>query len=109
MMMMMIIMMMMSSRASCNRPDRLHRRAGDVIPQVLGLATGPLSGRDNSNNNTRSDDGDDGTAAFAFPTACPACGTAVVKEEVGGGVPGFDTLTLNPNGTIGTRLLQTQK
>lgn len=39
---------------------------------MLGLAP-PLSGSE----------GDKGSA-FVFPTACPACGTAVVKEEVGG-------------------------
>ncbi|CAM9557565.1 unnamed protein product, partial [Scytosiphon promiscuus] len=58
--------------------DRVRvRRAGDVIPQVLGLATGPLSGGQDA---TRSRDGDN-KAAFAFPTVCPACGTTVVKEE----------------------------
>ena len=40
------------------------QRAGDVIPQILG----PVPG-----------DGPRG-AAFAFPTVCPACGSAAVRE-----------------------------
>lgn len=51
------------------------RRAGDVIPQVLGLAQ-PLPGSERGR-------GDGNGSAFVFPTACPACGTTVVKEEVG--------------------------
>lgn len=48
------------------------RRAGDVIPQVLGLAPS-LCGSAGVKGKP-----------FVFPTACPACGTEVVKEEVGG-------------------------
>lgn len=60
-------------RVSVNQPLR---RAGDVIPQVLGLASPPHP------DSSSAGGGDDDSARFAFPTCCPACGTPVVKEEV---------------------------
>ena len=53
------------------------RRAGDVIPQVLGRVSGSAG--------ACSGEGGAGGAGggFVFPSACPACGTPVVKEEVG--------------------------
>ncbi|CAN0539512.1 unnamed protein product, partial [Ectocarpus sp. 12 AP-2014] len=51
------------------------RRAGDVIPQVLGLASPPHP------DSSSAGQGDDDSPRFAFPTCCPACGTPVVKEE----------------------------
>jgi DNA ligase (NAD+) len=48
--------------------DRVRvQRAGDVIPQVLGVVPG---------------DGERGPA-FAFPDHCPACGSTAVREEDG--------------------------
>jgi DNA ligase (NAD+) len=41
------------------------QRAGDVIPQVLGVVG----------------DGDTRGPAFAFPAHCPACGSTAVREE----------------------------
>eukprot|EP00903_Cladosiphon_okamuranus_P007072 g6873.t1 len=58
--------------------DRVRvRRAGDVIPQVLGLAQ-PLPRSEGGKGKGK---GKGKGGAFVFPTACPACGTAVVKEE----------------------------
>lgn len=45
----------------------LVQRAGDVIPQVLGPA--PVNQRP------------EGRLAFVFPTRCPACGAAAVREQ----------------------------
>lgn len=50
----------------------LPRRAGDVIPQVLGLA-----------DDTRGVSRGQTAEVFEFPTTCPACGTKVVREQVG--------------------------
>jgi len=42
------------------------RKAGDVIPEVLGPVAGLRTG---------------GEREFEFPTACPSCGTALAREE----------------------------
>ncbi|MCC6918377.1 MAG: NAD-dependent DNA ligase LigA [Alphaproteobacteria bacterium] len=42
------------------------QRAGDVIPQILGIVAEKRP---------------KGTAKFAFPTVCPACGSHAVREE----------------------------
>ncbi|MAM38827.1 MAG: NAD-dependent DNA ligase LigA, partial [Erythrobacter sp.] len=43
------------------------QRAGDVIPQIVGLAD------KNAGHGDR--------ASFAFPTACPSCGSAVLRAD----------------------------
>ena len=68
------------------------RRAGDVIPQIVGVAK-PAAGRAPSDweervpESLRSADGSprEGVAwrwkaAFEMPTHCPSCGTAIVQE-----------------------------
>ncbi|CAN0436381.1 unnamed protein product, partial [Laminaria digitata] len=48
--------------------DRIRvRRAGDVIPQVLGL----VSGSDRVCSGEDEDDDDEGGGGFVFPSACP--------------------------------------
>lgn len=47
---------------------------------MLGVAQ-PLPG---SESGEGKGDGDGDGNTFVFPTECPACGTTVVKEEVGG-------------------------
>ena len=42
------------------------RRAGDVIPEVVGVVPGPRAGY---------------VANFHMPKACPVCGSAVVREK----------------------------
>ncbi|MBA4113066.1 MAG: DNA ligase [Verminephrobacter sp.] len=42
------------------------RRAGDVIPEVVGVVPGPRAGY---------------VANFQMPKACPVCGSAVVREK----------------------------
>ena len=42
------------------------RRAGDVIPEVVGVVPGPRAGY---------------VANFRMPKACPVCGSAVVREK----------------------------
>jgi DNA ligase (NAD+) len=44
------------------------RKAGDVIPEVVGPVVDVRTGDER---------------AFGFPTACPACGTTLVREEGG--------------------------
>ncbi|CAM9606790.1 unnamed protein product [Discosporangium mesarthrocarpum] len=62
------------------------RRAGDVIPQVLGLAssrteeTGDMEDSESASLPSLPEVKNPKTA-FVFPTECPACGTKVVKEE----------------------------
>jgi len=46
------------------------QRAGDVIPQVVGVVTNQV----NSSNHARRE-------PFIFPTTCPACGAHAVREE----------------------------
>ena len=42
------------------------RKAGDVIPEIIGPVADLRTGEER---------------AFVFPTACPACGTALVRDE----------------------------
>ncbi|HRK19698.1 MAG TPA: NAD-dependent DNA ligase LigA [Hyphomicrobiaceae bacterium] len=46
------------------------QRAGDVIPQIVGVVA---------------DKRPHGAKAFHFPTKCPVCGSAAVREEAGAG------------------------
>ncbi|CAM9194612.1 unnamed protein product [Choristocarpus tenellus] len=66
--------------------DRVRiRRAGDVIPQVLGVA----AATDTQETNVIKEDEISSShqrnanisQAFVFPTTCPACSTEVVQEE----------------------------
>lgn len=59
-----------------------------MIPQVIGVAPQQQQAR-------RSDAVGEGIIKepFSFPTACPACGTPVVKEEVRSGEEGRDRVT----------------
>jgi DNA ligase (NAD+) len=50
------------------------RRAGDVIPVVVGLATSTTS-----TSTTSSSTADASAEAFALPSQCPACGGAVAR------------------------------
>ncbi len=71
----------MVKRATLHNPDEIERlgvrigdfvsveRGGDVIPKITGVVPSPDPDRER------------GTEAIVFPTHCPACGSALVREE----------------------------